>query len=116
MAKTTRKKVINILDDLRQPLADARAYERGEEVDLRVMEIAPPPRPMKPSEIRKARESDGVRAFSLRKSKSSSGFEQAIRRPRSTALRLLAIAESIPNSCWQLRAHARSEGLMRAIL
>ena len=74
MAKTTRKKVINILDDLRQPLADARAYERGEEVDLRVMEIAPPPRPMKPSEIRKGRESDGVRAFSLRQSKNSSGL------------------------------------------
>ena len=51
MAKT-KKKVVNIFDDLRQSLADAQAYERGEAVDLRVMEIAAPPKPMKPHEIR----------------------------------------------------------------
>jgi len=100
MAKT-KKKVINIFDDLRQSLADAQAYERGEKVDLRVMEIAAPPKPMKPNEIRKVRESlhASQTAFALFlcvSPKAVQSWEQGIRRPQSTALRLLDIAKKNP--------------------
>ena len=100
MAKT-KKKVINIFDDLRQSLADAQAYERGEEVDLRVMEIAAPPKPMKPNEIRKVRESlhasqTAFAHFLCVSPKAVQSWEQGIRRPQRTALRLLDIAKRNP--------------------
>jgi len=100
MAKT-KKKVINIFDDLRQSLAEAHAYERGEEVDLRVMEIVAAPKPMKPNEIRKIRESlhasqTAFAHFLCVSPKAVQSWEQGIRRPRNTALRLLDIAKKNP--------------------
>jgi len=97
----TKKKVINTFDDLRQSLADAQAYERGEEVDLRVMEIAAPPKPMKPNEIRRVRESlhasqAAFAHFLCVSPKAVQSWEQGIRRPRNTALRLLDIAKKNP--------------------
>ena len=100
MAKT-KKKVVNIFDDLRQSLGDAQAYERGEAVDLRVMETAAPPKPMKPHEIRKIRESlhasqTAFAHFLCVSPKAVQSWEQGIRRPQSTALRLLDIAKKNP--------------------
>ena len=55
MAKAKKIKV-NIYDDMRRSLADALAYERGQEVALRVTTIPAPPKRFKPQEIRHIRE------------------------------------------------------------
>jgi len=52
-----RKIKVNIYDDVRQSLADALAYERGQKINLRVTEIPAPPKVLKPREIRHIRES-----------------------------------------------------------
>jgi hypothetical protein len=52
-----KKIKVNIYDDMRQSLADALAYERGQKVDLRVTKIPAPPKVLKPREIRHIRES-----------------------------------------------------------
>jgi DNA-binding transcriptional regulator YiaG len=52
-----KKIKVKIYDDMRQSLADALAYERGQKVDLRVTEIPAPPKVLKPREIRYIRES-----------------------------------------------------------
>lgn len=96
-----KKIKVNIYEDMRQSLADAQAYERGAEVDLRVTEIPSPPKPMKPQEIRKIREtlhaSQAVFAHFLCVSpKAVQSWEQGARRPQSTALRLLKIAKKNP--------------------
>ena len=59
MAKAKKIKV-NIYDDMRRSLADALAYERGQEVDLRVTTIPAPPKRLKPQEIRHIRDVRGV--------------------------------------------------------
>jgi len=99
MAKSKKIKV-NIYDD-RRSLADALAYERGQEVDLRVTTIPAPPKRLKPQEIRHIRESlhasQAIFAHFLCVSpKAVQSWEQGSRRPQSTALRLLAIAERNP--------------------
>jgi len=99
MAKKRMK--LNVYDDLRQSLADAQAYERGGRVDLRVTEVPAPPKPLKPSEIRDIREnlhaSQAVFAHFLCVSpKAVQSWEQGVRRPQSTALRLLTIAKKNP--------------------
>lgn len=50
-----KKIKVNIYDDMRQSLGDAIAYERGQQVDLRVSEMPAPPKRMKPKEIRNLR-------------------------------------------------------------
>lgn len=95
------KKKVNIFNELRQALADAQAYERGERVDLRVTEIAPPPKNMKPKEIREVRESlhasqATFARFLCVSPKAVQSWEQGTRKPQSTALRLLAIAKKNP--------------------
>jgi putative transcriptional regulator len=96
-----RKIKVNVYDDLRQSLAGAQAYERGGRVDLRVTEVPPPPKPLKPGEIRDIRESlhasQAVFAHFLCVSpKAVQSWEQGVRRPQSTALRLLIIAKKNP--------------------
>ncbi len=96
-------KKLNIYEDLREALTDARAYERGEKIDLRTTEIPAPPKAMKPAEIRQIREalhaSQPVFAQYLCVSvKAVQSWEQGIRQPRSTALRLLAIAKKNPRA------------------
>ncbi len=98
MAKKTK---VRIFDDLRQSLTDALAYERGEKVDLRVSKLAAPPKPMTPAEIRRIREnlhaSQAVFATFLCVSpKAIQSWEQGIRKPQSTALRLLTLAKKRP--------------------
>lgn len=90
-----------LYDGLHEALAEARAYERGAKVDLRVTEIPAPPKPIKPDEIRRIRESlhasQAVFAHFLCVSpKAVQSWEQGTRRPQSTALRLLAIAKENP--------------------
>ncbi len=100
MAKAKKIKV-NIYDDMRRSLADALAYERGQEVDLRVTTIPAPRKRLKPQEIRHIRESlhasQAIFAHFLCVSpKAVQSWEQGSRRPQSTALRLLAIAKKNP--------------------
>lgn len=98
MAKKTK---VNIFGDIRQSLRDALAFERGRAVDLRVTEIPAPPKPMKPAEIRHIRESLNASqpmfaSFLCVSTKAVQAWEQGLRRPQSTALRLLAIAKKNP--------------------
>jgi putative transcriptional regulator len=100
MAKAKKIKV-NIYDDMRRSLTDALAYERGQEVDLRVTTIPAPPKSLKPQEIRRIRESlhasQAIFAHFLCVSpKAVQSWEQGSRRPQNTALRLLAIAKKNP--------------------
>ncbi|HTW24559.1 MAG TPA: helix-turn-helix domain-containing protein [Candidatus Baltobacteraceae bacterium] len=102
MAKSKKIKV-NVYEDLRQSLADALAYERGEPVDLRVTEVPAPPKPMKPEEIRQVRKSLNASQaafanFLCVSTKAVQAWEQGLRRPRSTALRLLNIAKRNPKA------------------
>ena len=102
-----KKIKVNIYDDMRQSLADALAYERGQKVDLRVTEIPAPPKALKPREIRHIRESlhasQAVFAHFLCVSpKAVQSWEQGSRRrPQSTARRLLMIAKKNPTALLQ---------------
>lgn len=96
-----KKTKVNIYREMRQSLADALVYERGQQVDLRVTEIPAPPKPLKPAEIRQIRASlnasQAVFAHFLCVSpKAVQSWEQGSRRPQSTALRLLTIAKKNP--------------------
>jgi putative transcriptional regulator len=94
-------KKVKIYGGLRQALAEAREYERGKAVDLRVTTMPAPPRPVKPAEIRRIRESlNASQAVFARflcvSPKAVQSWEQGLRQPASTALRLLAIAKENP--------------------
>ncbi len=96
-----KKIKVNIYEDMRQSLADAEAFERGAKVDLRVTEIPSPPKQMKPEEIRRIRESLHASQatfahFLCVSAKAVQSWEQGVRRPQSTALRLLTIAKKNP--------------------
>lgn len=94
-------KKIKLYAGLRQALSDARDYERGHNVDLRMTKMPGPPKAIKPEEIRRIRESlhasQALFAHFLCVSpKAVQSWEQGIRRPQNTALRLLAIAKDNP--------------------
>lgn len=96
-----KKVKVNIFEDVREALNDARAYEHGEGVNLRVTQIPSPPKPMRPREIRRVRmrlnASQAVFAqFLCVSPKAVQSWEQGIRRPQSSALRLLEIAKRNP--------------------
>src|SRR5713101_7111158 len=96
-----KKIKVNIYDDMRQSLADALAYERGQPVDLRVTQIPAPPKALKPAEIRRTRESLHASQavfshFPRVTPKAVQMWEQGSRRPKTTALRLLMIAKKNP--------------------
>ncbi|HEY0704803.1 MAG TPA: hypothetical protein VGD60_18690 [Candidatus Acidoferrales bacterium] len=100
MARRKVKKV-RIYDDLKQSLEEAVAFERGEIIDLRVSEAPRSPKKMTPAEIRKVRESLNASqtifaSFLCVSTKAVQAWEQGLRRPQRTALRLLAIAKSNP--------------------
>src|SRR6266704_677235 len=53
---TMAKKIkVNIFEDLREALRDVRAYERGEDVNLRVTHFPSAPKQLTPREIRRIR-------------------------------------------------------------
>lgn len=96
-----KKIKVKIYDDVRQSLHDALAFERGRAVDLRSSEVPAPPKPMKPAEIRKVRESLNASQaifanFLCVSTKAVQAWEQGVRSPQSTALRLLDIAKKNP--------------------
>jgi len=96
-----KKIKVKIYDDLRESLADALAYERGANVNLRVTKLAAAPKPMKPAEIRGIRErlhaSQAMfAAFLCVSEKAVQSWEQGIRQPQRTALRLLTLAKKRP--------------------
>ena len=100
MKKRTRVKVF---DDLRQSLGDAAAYERGKPVNLRTQEIPPPPKPLKPAEIRRIRRgfnaSQALFARFLNVSTNTvESWEQGVRQPDQAALKLLTIAKKHPRA------------------
>jgi DNA-binding transcriptional regulator YiaG len=90
-----------IFGELKESLEFALAYERGQPVDLRVTKLPAPPRRLMPREIRKIRRalnaSQSLFASLLNVSaKAVQSWEQGGRRPRSAALKLLAIASKNP--------------------
>jgi putative transcriptional regulator len=100
MARRIRVKVF---DDLRQSLADAGAYEQGKPVNLRTKEIPPPPRPLKPAEIRRIRlalnASQALFARFLNVSANTvESWEQGVRQPDHAALKLLTIPKKHPQA------------------
>jgi putative transcriptional regulator len=95
------KRKVAIYEELKQALGDAQAYEGGEKVDLRVTEIPSPPKKLRPDEIRRIRESlhasqVAFAHFLCVSPKAVQSWEQGLRRPQSTALRLLSIAKNNP--------------------
>jgi len=99
----TKKTRVKVFDDLRQSLADAAAYERGEPVNLRTQEIPPPPKPLKPAEIRRIRRgfnaSQALFARFLNVSTNTvESWEQGVRQPDQAALKLLTIAKKHPQA------------------
>jgi putative transcriptional regulator len=98
-----RKIRVKVFDDLRQSLADARAFERSEHANLRTTEIPAPPRPLKPAEIRKIRlalnASQTLFARFLNVSPNTvESWEQGVRQPDHAALKLLTIAKKNPRA------------------
>jgi DNA-binding transcriptional regulator YiaG len=96
-----RKVNRNFYEGLREALADARSYERGAKPDLRVAEFPAPPKPIRPREIRRIRHTlhasqAAFARFLCVSPKAVQSWEQGTRRPRNTALRLLAIAKGNP--------------------
>jgi putative transcriptional regulator len=96
-----KKIKVKIYDAMRHSLHDALEFERGQAVDLRVTKIPAWPKAMKPAEIREVRErlnaSQAMFAnFLCVSTKAVQAWEQGLRRPRSTALRLLDIARKNP--------------------
>jgi putative transcriptional regulator len=99
--KTMRKRKVRIFEQLKESLHDARAFERGKAVDLRVAEIPRTPEQMAPRHIREIRNSlnasQPLFALMLNVSpKAVQSWEQGVRRPRAAALKLLAIAKRNP--------------------
>lgn len=98
-----RKIRLNVFDDVRQSLADAVAYEQRKPVNLRTREIPPPPRPLKPVEIRRIRlslnASQALFARFLNVSRNTvESWEQGVRQPDQAALKLLTIAKKYPQA------------------
>ena len=96
-----KKVKVKIFDEMRESLRDAIRLERGRAVDLRVTEMPARPKLMKPEEIRQVRESLNASqavfaSFLCVSTKAVQAWEQGVRRPRSTALRLLDIAKRNP--------------------
>lgn len=92
-----------LYDDLRQSLADAAAFEKGKPLNLRTREIPPPPKPLKPAEIRRIRlalnASQALFARFLNVSPNTvESWEQGVRRPDQAALKLLTIARKNPQA------------------
>jgi putative transcriptional regulator len=98
-----RKIRVKAFDDLRKSLAGAGAYEQGKPVNLRTEEIPPPPRPLRPAEIRRMRlalnASQTLFARFLNVSPNTiESWEEGVRQPDQAALKLLTIANLLTSS------------------
>ena len=97
------KKRVKIFRELQDSLRDALAYERGEQVNLRVTELPPPPQRFRPRDIREIRQalnaSQVLFALYLNVSPNTiRSWEQGTRRPQGADLKLLAIARKNPQA------------------
>jgi DNA-binding transcriptional regulator YiaG len=94
-------KKVRVFADLQKSLTTALAFEKGKAVDLRVSEVHPRPKPLRPLEIRDIRMSlhasqPVFAAFLNVSAKAVQSWEQGLRKPQSAALRLLTIAKKNP--------------------
>lgn len=94
-------KKINVFEELRDSLQDAIAYEHGDKLDLRVVELPHRPKRLRPNEIRRIRKSLNATqvAFATYLNVSANtvrSWEQGTRRPQGADLKLLAIARKRP--------------------
>ena len=97
----TKRKKSRVFHQLRESLESALAYERGFKMDLRATEIPARPKHLTPGEIRRIRfalKASQARFASLLNvsPKAVQSWEQGLRRPRSAALKLLALAKKNP--------------------
>ena len=97
------KRKVRVFEQLKESLGDVLAFEKGDAVNLRVVEIPPPPRRIAPREIKKIRTS--LRASQPRfasllnvSAKAVQSWEQGARRPQAAARKLLAIARKNPRA------------------
>jgi putative transcriptional regulator len=100
MART--KKKIKVFGELEGALNDAKEYEKGERVDLRVTELPPPPRMFAPREIRRLRQSLNASQTRFARflnvsANTVESWEQGTRQPQHAALKLLSIARKRPS-------------------
>jgi len=98
-----KKVKVNVFDDLRGSLQDAVAFERGERIDLRVVELPDPPRKLRARDIRNIRQSMNVTqvvfATYLNVSPNTvRSWEQGTRRPQGAERKLLAILRKNPKA------------------
>lgn len=98
-----RKTKVKIFDDLRDSLQDAVAFERGRHADLRVTELPPPPRKLRPRDIREIRRSLNASQVLFARFLNVSpntirSWEQGTRRPQGADLKLLSIARKNPRA------------------
>ena len=99
MPKGTKK--IKVYAELHEALEDALHFEKGERVDLRVTELPPPPKGLRPREIREIRQSLNASQprfarFLNVSANTVESWEQGTRQPQRAALKLLAIAKKRP--------------------
>lgn len=97
------KKRVKIFRELQDSLRDALAYERGEQVNLRVTELPPPPQRFRPRDIREIRQALNASQvlFALYLNVSTNtirSWEQGTRRPQGADLKLLTIAKRNPQA------------------
>ena len=95
------RRKVRIFEQLKESLQDARSFEKGKAVDLRVAKIPRVPERMTPKKIREIRKSlkasQPLFALLLNVSpKAVQSWEQGLRRPRTAALKLLTIAQKNP--------------------
>jgi putative transcriptional regulator len=93
----------DLFNDLVDALEGAAAYESGAKLDLRVVELPPPPEPLSPEQIaeirKRLRASQAVFAHLLNVSPSTvRAWEQGRREPNHAALKLLHIARERPDA------------------
>lgn len=99
----TKKTKINVFDDLRESLQDALAFERGQPTDLRITELPPRPRSLRPRDIRAIRRSLNASQVLFARFLNVSpntirSWEQGTRRPQGADLKLLSIARKNPRA------------------
>lgn len=86
-----------------EPELSSSAIKKSGALDLRAVELPPPPKPLKPTEIRALRASmNASQALFARllnvSSNAVESWEQGIREPRQATLKLLHIAKKTPGA------------------
>jgi putative transcriptional regulator len=102
----SKKTKVKVFDDLRAALQEALAFEQGRNVNLRVSELPPSPRRLRPRDIRAIRRSLNASQVLFARFLNVSpntirSWEQGTRRPRGADLKLLAIASKNPQALLQ---------------